>query len=152
MAYDGPVPPIIYEDVSGGVTVTTPKGAMPSPPVRAEVLDEAKNLTTGDRNKDYGDPLPNFQDTADLLTVQFRHKFKEGERFTPSDVAKIMVHVKMARMIKRNKRDNWVDIAGYAGLGAECDVRESDVPPSKRKDPFEPRVLPCATGRKQVYP
>ncbi len=142
MSYDGPIPPVIYDVEVGGV---------PAPPVRAEVLDEAKNLTTGDRNRDYGDPLPNFQDTADLLTVQFRHKFKEGERFTPSDVAKIMVHVKMARMIKRSKRDNWVDIAGYAGLGAECDER-AQPKQAVKLDWAEPKVMPCATGRKQVYP
>jgi len=50
-------------------------------------------------------------------------------------------------MIKRAKRDNWVDIAGYAGLGAECDERAQQ----KKSDPFEPKAV-TVVGRKQVYP
>lgn len=85
---------------------------------RAKVLQEAESLITGDRNASYGTPTQNFQNTADLLNVQFGHKLKE--RFTATDVAMIMIQLKMARLIASpNKRDNWVDLAGYAACGFE---------------------------------
>lgn len=90
-------------------------------PLRARVLDEAKALITGDRNKSYGSPVQNFQNTADMWNVQFRHKLKTNAVFTPSDVAQAMVLLKMARMIAGKKQDNWTDVVGYAGCGAECD-------------------------------
>lgn len=91
-------------------------------PYRAQVLEEAKGLITGDRNKSYGSPTQNFSNTADLWNVQFGHKFREGEQFTASDVAQAQILLKMARMIAGPKRDHWVDVAGYAGCGAECEV------------------------------
>lgn len=90
-------------------------------PYRAQVLEEAKRLITGDRNKSYGDPMSNFSNTADLWNVQFGHKLKDSEMFTASDVAQAMMQLKMARMIAGPKRDHWVDVAGYAGCGAECE-------------------------------
>lgn len=91
---------------------------LPSDSPRAKVLQEAESLITGDRNASYGTPTQNFQNTADLLNVQFGHKLKEG--FTATDVAMIMIQLKMARLIASpNKRDNWVDLAGYAACGFE---------------------------------
>lgn len=91
-------------------------------PYRAQVLEEARQLITGDRNKSYGSPTQNFQNTADLWTVQFQHKLKDGERFTASDIAQAQILLKMARMIAGPKRDHWVDVAGYAGCGAETEA------------------------------
>jgi len=91
---------------------------LPSDSPRAKVLQEAESLITGDRNASYGTPTQNFQNTADLLNVQFGHKLKE--RFTATDVAMIMIQLKMARLIASpDKRDNWVDLAGYAACGFE---------------------------------
>jgi len=95
------------------------------PSVREAVLDEAKTMITGDRNRSYGSPTQNFQNTADLWTVQFRHKLKPGERFTASDMASAMIHLKQARRIAGDKRDNWVDTVGYAACGAECDAEDN---------------------------
>ena len=94
-------------------------------PLRARVLEEAARLITGDRNKSYGSPTQNFQNTADLWSVQFGHLLKDGERFTASHVAQAMSLLKLARMIAGAKLDNWTDLAGYAGCGAECDEVES---------------------------
>jgi hypothetical protein len=90
-------------------------------PPRAAVLREAEGLITGDRNKSYGSPTENFTNIADLWNVQFRHKLQDGQRFTPTDVATAMIHVKQARLIAQPKRDNFVDIAGYAGCGWEAE-------------------------------
>lgn len=103
---------------------TRDEGVEFSVPPRAATLDEARALITGDRNKSYGSPVQNFTNTADLWNVQFGHMFKEGERFTASHVAQAMILLKMARMIAGSKRDHWVDVAGYAGCGSECESDE----------------------------
>lgn len=114
-----------YRQMVDRTTQNVPyRGTNPGP-LRAQVLDEAKALITGDRNKSYGSPIQNFQNTADLWSVQFGHLLRKGERFTPSHVAQAMVLLKMARMIAGKKQDNWTDVVGYAGCGAECDEAES---------------------------
>lgn len=99
-------------------TVEYPPNPEISP--RASVLREAEALITGDRNKAYGSPTENFANIAALWNVQFGHKLKDGEAFSPEDTALAMIHVKMARIIAQPKRDNWTDIAGYAACGYEA--------------------------------
>ena len=41
-------------------------------------------------------------------------RLREGERIMPMDVPLCMIAVKLARQAHRHKRDNLVDIAGYA--------------------------------------
>lgn len=93
----------------------------PVPP-RAEVLREAERLTTGDRNVTYGSPTANFQNTADLWTVLLAPLLKDGVRLEPRHVADLMVALKLARNMAEPKRDNFVDIAGYAACGYETTV------------------------------
>lgn len=85
---------------------------MPSPDT--SILLEAQSLTYGDRNKAYGDPTPNFQATADLLNAFFKNKYPGFPTLKPEDIPPIMIATKMARMLHSEKRDNLVDIAGYA--------------------------------------
>lgn len=83
-------------------------------PLRIEVLEEAQHLITNDRNEDYGDPSSNFRCIADMWSAYLDH------RIEPHDVAALMILVKLSRVQSSpGKRDSWVDIAGYAGLGAE---------------------------------
>ncbi len=43
----------------------------------------------------------------------------------PHDLAIIMMAVKISRLMwTPNKKDSWLDLAGYAGCGYECSVRE----------------------------
>ena len=86
---------------------------------RQEILDEASKLIHGDRNASYGSPTQNFENTAALLNVQLGHKLKEP--LTATDVALVMIQLKMARIIASPKRDNWADIIGYAACGFETD-------------------------------
>ena len=53
-----------------------------------------------------------FQRTADLLNVLFPDWKKTP--FTAADIPLILIAVKLAREMHRPKRDNLVDIAGYA--------------------------------------
>jgi len=82
--------------------------------VREEILDQAKQLVTEDRNADYGDPAENFADIASLWTAY------KGTVFLAHDVAAMMVLVKVARLATSpQKLDNWMDMVGYAALGGE---------------------------------
>lgn len=97
-----------------------PHAIEPEVTPRGALLREAEALITGDRNKSYGSPTENFQNIADLWTVQFGHKLADGQGFTAPDVAVAMIHVKQARLMAQPKRDNFVDIAGYAACGWEA--------------------------------
>lgn len=92
---------------------------------RASVLREAESLITGDRNKAYGSPTQNFTNTAEIWTALLRHKLKDGETISPAEVASLMIGLKLARTVGEPKRDNWVDMAGYAGCGYETSEVES---------------------------
>lgn len=93
-------------------------------PARAELLREAETLITGERNESYGTPTQNFDNIAGLWNVQFGHMLKDGQRFTGAHVAQAMSHVKLARMVAQPKRDNWLDLAGYAACGWEAQEAE----------------------------
>jgi hypothetical protein len=96
----------------------------PSASERGAVLDEANTLIHGERNKAYGSPTENFDRIAAFWNVQLERKLKPGERITGQDTALLMISVKLARAINQPKRDNFVDIAGYAACGWEA--REED--------------------------
>ena len=82
------------------------------------VLDEAKRITTSDRQEDYGHPSQDFARTAQMWTGILASRLREGERIIPMDVPLCMIAVKLARQAHRHKRDNLVDIAGYARTAA----------------------------------
>lgn len=87
--------------------------------VRGDVLLEAKQLIEGDRNITYGEPTQNFTNIAGMWNILFAHKLNEP--FTPRDVAQAMIALKQCRTITQPKRDNFVDIAGYAAIGWEAE-------------------------------
>jgi len=76
-------------------------------PIDATIATEAIALVTGDRQKQYGHPSKNFQETAALWSVVL------GIPVTPEQVALCMVQVKIARELHNPKRDNIVDAIGY---------------------------------------
>lgn len=89
-----------------------------------DILEEALELTSGERNQEYGEPTDDFQTIAAMWSVLFRHKLKDDCRVEPHEVAKAMIALKMSRMTKSpGKRDHWVDIAGYARCGWLCAER-----------------------------
>lgn len=96
--------------------------AEPESTPREGVLSEAATLITGDRNQTYGSPTQNFTDTANVWNTILRRKLKDGESIQPGEVAAMMVGLKLVRMVAQPKRDNWVDIAGYAACGYEADL------------------------------
>ena len=82
---------------------------------REKLLADAKKIVCGERNKQYGSIEDNFGLIANLWTVY------TGVEIEARDVANMMILLKIARNNQKLHRDNWVDIAGYAACGAECD-------------------------------
>lgn len=84
------------------------------------ILQEAIQLTTGDRNAQYGPPDQDFARTAALWTALFAHKLKDGESFANYEVAQAMICLKLSRLQHQKKRDSVVDGAGYFGCMDVC--------------------------------
>lgn len=86
------------------------------------ILMEAHRLTHGDRNKDYGHPYDDCSRTASMINAMLGDKLKAP--LLPSEAALIMCLVKISRQVHKPKRDNMVDLAGYAYVADACVVME----------------------------
>lgn len=82
-------------------------------PPKWTVLDEAKSLVHGDRGQSYGHPKEDFHTTARLWNAYLGRRFGVS-CLDAQDVAMLMILLKVSREAHRHKRDNLVDIAGYA--------------------------------------
>lgn len=101
---------------------------------RADILDTAKAIVTGEREKQYGKPEDNFAAVAQMWEVYLRGQcVGEGADVSvaPEDVAMMMVLLKVGRLMTGDYlADNYVDICGYvacageiAGKGATASVQ-----------------------------
>ena len=85
-----------------------------TPTTRAAILDAAKKIVTGDREKQYGKPEDNFAVIAEFWTTYIGHPISS------EDVAIMMALLKIARIRSGNyKADSFVDGVGYLSLAAE---------------------------------
>ena len=76
---------------------------------RAELLADAEAAVNGDRNADYGDPNQDFKRTAEFWSTFL------GVAITPTQVGMMMALLKISRSAwSPGKRDNYLDLAGYA--------------------------------------
>ena len=76
------------------------------------ILDEAAKIAGVDRSEAYGHPLENHRRIALMWQAYFDAR-KPGP-LTPQDAARMMILLKVARDIHAPRRDNRVDICGYA--------------------------------------
>lgn len=112
--------------------MTTPRG---------QILEDARNLTEGDRNRTYGCPVANMGQFADLVTAYLQPKLMEGHRLTPVDAAVVMCLTKISRIgVNPNHRDSYVDLAAYAAIAGECaaDAQEHAQLESQAESAYEP--------------
>ena len=89
--------------------ITIPTGLTMTP--EQDILEEALSITNGSRLEDYGDCKVELQRLATMWSVIFENKT------SPNQVALAMIALKITRQMHKNKRDNWVDMAGYARVG-----------------------------------
>lgn len=73
------------------------------------ILVEAEGIVNGARRSDYG-PDESFQKMADIYNTLYK------KDLTKTDICRILMVVKLVRESFRHKRDNLVDLAGYAEL------------------------------------
>lgn len=85
-----------------------PPEEIPNPPPETP-LQEAQRLVHGDRQASYGHPIEDFTRTGRMWGA-----ILGTDDVPPEKVALCMIAVKMSRECNRPKRDNAVDIAGYA--------------------------------------
>jgi len=84
-------------------------------------LDQAKDISTGDRRKAYGHPLPNFLRAAIAFTPILGHPI------TPLQVAELQVAWKVVRDVNSFKEDNWIDTIGYSNTVQMMDDRMKEM-------------------------
>lgn len=72
------------------------------------ILQEAQKAVYGDRQADYGKVKDNFRRIAQMWEAILQCPV------TPEQVGLCMCAVKIARQCHKPKRDNLVDLAGYA--------------------------------------
>lgn len=74
------------------------------------ILQEAIRIRNGDRNVDYGDVRENFRRIKEILnTIQ-------PKVFDEVDICNVMIATKLGRELHSHKRDNLVDLCGYADI------------------------------------
>jgi len=78
------------------------------------ILQEAIEITSGDRQRDYDHPKPNHEKIASLWNAYLAIRKEPKSTISASDVAACMILLKLVRHAHTPKADNIIDIAGYA--------------------------------------
>ena len=74
------------------------------------ILSEAEEIVNGSRHSDYGDAKESFRRVATIASVM------TGKELSPEDCCAVLMAVKLVRESFAHKRDNLVDLCGYAEL------------------------------------
>ena len=89
-------------------------------PPRAACLTEARDLTCGDRDRAYGEPVANMQHIADIFNAI------TGRDITAREVALMQQATKLARRWHNpTHRDSYVDGMAYGGIEYECALTDA---------------------------
>ena len=87
------------------------------------ILDEAKRITDSERMIEYGHPKKSLSTIANYWIIYLDSK--DDYTITSKDVSMMMILLKIARESNKSKRDNLVDISGYARLASIIEEIES---------------------------
>lgn len=74
------------------------------------ILDEAKDIRSNSRQSDYGDAVANFENISKIASLI------TGKGLSPYDCVAVQIALKLCRQGFHRKRDNMVDLAGYADI------------------------------------
>ena len=84
------------------------------------ILSEAEEIVNGSRHSDYGDAKESFSRVATIANVM------TGKELSPEDCCAVLMAVKLVRESFAHKRDNLVDLCGYAHIMNELNENESE--------------------------
>jgi hypothetical protein len=84
------------------------------------ILDEAKRLVANDRGADYGHPSDAYAPVGRIWGAILKIP-----DIPPATVCLMMAAMKIGRHSVRRKRDNLVDVAGYARTVEMCEARDA---------------------------
>ena len=90
-------------------------------------LIKAHSIINGERQDSYGNPEDSFRYIAEYWTAYMRAQglFCGSAKVNALDVAHMMMLFKLARCSgQQSKRDNYIDIQGYAAIAADRLVKE----------------------------
>ena len=87
---------------------------------KQSILSEAEEIVNGSRHSDYGDARESFSRVATIANVM------TGKELSPEDCCAVLIAVKLVRESFKHKRDNLVDLCGYAHIMNELNENESE--------------------------
>lgn len=99
----------------------------------SQILESARNLVAGDRNKQHGDKTINHAAIATMwdayLTARaISDRGRQNAPLGPEDVANMMELLKVARRLNGTfNADDYIDGAGYAGVAGEIAADAANV-------------------------
>lgn len=82
------------------------------------ILSEAEEIVNGSRHSDYGDPVESFERIAKTASMI------AGRDLSPNECCAVLMAVKLVRESFAHKRDNLIDLCGYAYIMNE--IKESN--------------------------
>ncbi len=94
------------------------RGKRSRKPALLSILQEADKIIAGARRAEYGPARESFDRIAEMWSAQLKGRLSKP--ITGHEVALMMVTFKVCREMNKHKRDNLVDIGGYAGLAGLC--------------------------------
>ena len=87
---------------------------------KQSILSEAEEIVNGSRHSDYGDAKESFSRIATIASMM------TGKELAPEDCCAVLMAVKLVRESFAHKRDNLVDLCGYAHIMNELNENESE--------------------------
>ena len=102
------------------------------------ILQEAQAIVHGDRGADYGHPFYNHACTAVMVAAYLSRKYRREIAIDTDDICMINTLQKVSRQANRPKRDNLVDIAGYAENAQMCQDEKARLAAPAKKAPRKP--------------
>ena len=95
---------------------------------RDKVLETASSLIVGERDKQHGDATQSFARIAAMWSLILNTDVEAHE------VAACMCALKLSRLTTSHTNlDNWIDLAGYAALGAELATNKGESDADERR-------------------
>lgn len=97
---------------------------------RLEILKQAEQIVSVDRQEQYGDIEDNFRTIANFWSEYLLAAYGEAVTIVAEDVAAMMALLKIARIAGSTREtpypDSWVDLAGYAACGGELEAKGAE--------------------------